>query len=127
VGSGVGALSFMRIQLMILEAWQAKKKKKKKKKNTARYLPRNVVLALARRTPLLTCAAHPQKKKKKTYFSQAILVFDVTSKRSFEALETWLGELAKFGSGGMPAIAVCANKVACALSYTSPGFQFMGP
>ena len=39
-----------------------------------------------------------------------ILVFDVGSKTSFAALETWLQEAAKFGGGDVPLV-VCANKV----------------
>ena len=40
----------------------------------------------------------------------AILVFDVTSRSSFEALDTWLREAEKFGGGKVPLV-VCANKV----------------
>eukprot|EP00741_Cyanophora_paradoxa_P012374 tig00020610_g11956.t1 len=39
----------------------------------------------------------------------AILVFDVSNKKSFEELEAWLKEAAKFGAKDL-AIAVCANK-----------------
>ena len=39
-----------------------------------------------------------------------ILVYDAGSKRSFEALEGWLRESAKFGGGDVPLV-VCANKV----------------
>lgn len=41
---------------------------------------------------------------------QAVLVFDVANRASFEELEQWLAEAADFGAGGIP-MAVCANKV----------------
>ncbi|RHY30809.1 hypothetical protein DYB32_004008 [Aphanomyces invadans] len=40
----------------------------------------------------------------------AILMFDVSSRRSFEALDGWLKEAAKYGGGKFPCV-VCANKV----------------
>ena len=40
----------------------------------------------------------------------AILVYDVGSKRSFESLDTWLKESAKFGAKGLKVV-VLANKV----------------
>lgn len=43
-------------------------------------------------------------------FSQAILVYDVANRSTFEELEQWLAEAADFGAGGIP-VAVCANKV----------------
>lgn len=42
--------------------------------------------------------------------SQAILVYDVANRASFEELEQWLAEAASFGAGGIP-MALCANKV----------------
>lgn len=39
-----------------------------------------------------------------------ILMFDVSSRRSFEALDSWLREAAKFGAGKFPCI-LCGNKV----------------
>jgi DnaJ homolog subfamily C member 27 len=39
-----------------------------------------------------------------------ILMFDVGSRKSFEALDAWLREAAKFGAGKFPCI-VCGNKV----------------
>lgn len=39
-----------------------------------------------------------------------ILMFDVTSRKSFEALDSWLREAAKFGAGKFPCI-LCGNKV----------------
>ncbi|TYZ57572.1 hypothetical protein PybrP1_009187 [[Pythium] brassicae (nom. inval.)] len=39
-----------------------------------------------------------------------ILMFDVTSRKSFEALESWLREAAKFGAGKFPCV-LCGNKV----------------
>lgn len=41
---------------------------------------------------------------------QAVLVYDVANRASFEELEQWLAEAADFGAGGIP-MAVCANKV----------------
>eukprot|EP00937_MAST-01D_sp_MAST-1D-sp2_P000570 g570.t1 len=41
-----------------------------------------------------------------------ILVYDVTSRSSFEALGNWIKEAAKFGGGDVPLV-VCANKVRC--------------
>lgn len=41
---------------------------------------------------------------------QAVLVYDVANRGSFEELEQWLAEAADFGAGGIP-MAVCANKV----------------
>jgi GTPase SAR1 family protein len=38
------------------------------------------------------------------------LIFDVTSRRSFESLEGWLKEAAKYGGGKFPCI-VCGNKI----------------
>lgn len=43
-------------------------------------------------------------------FSQAVLVYDVANRASFEELEEWLAEAESFGAGGIP-MAVCANKV----------------
>lgn len=40
----------------------------------------------------------------------AILMFDVTSRKSFEALESWLREAVKFGAAKFPCI-LCGNKV----------------
>lgn len=40
----------------------------------------------------------------------ALLVFDVSSRKSFEALESWLREAAKFGAGKFPCV-LCGNKV----------------
>ncbi|KAG5192461.1 RJL, ras superfamily GTPase [Tribonema minus] len=40
----------------------------------------------------------------------ALLVFDVSRRESFEELQDWLSEAAKFGAQGMPVV-VCANKV----------------
>lgn len=40
----------------------------------------------------------------------ALLMFDVSSQRSFEALDTWLREARKFSGGSFPCI-VCGNKV----------------
>ena len=40
---------------------------------------------------------------------QGILVYDVTSRKSFEALDSWLREASKYGVGEIPLI-VCANK-----------------
>ena len=42
--------------------------------------------------------------------AQAVLVYDVANRASFEELEQWLAEAADFGAGGIP-MAVCANKV----------------
>lgn len=39
-----------------------------------------------------------------------ILMFDVSSRKSFEALEGWLREAAKFGAGKFPCV-LCGNKV----------------
>ncbi|KAF4315585.1 hypothetical protein G195_010639 [Phytophthora kernoviae 00238/432] len=39
-----------------------------------------------------------------------ILMFDVSSRRSFESLDNWLREAAKFGAGKFPCI-LCGNKV----------------
>ncbi|KAJ8564278.1 hypothetical protein ON010_g7067 [Phytophthora cinnamomi] len=39
-----------------------------------------------------------------------ILMFDVSSRRSFESLDSWLREAAKFGAGKFPCI-LCGNKV----------------
>lgn len=39
-----------------------------------------------------------------------ILMFDVSSRKSFEALDAWLREAAKFGAGKFPCI-LCGNKV----------------
>ncbi|KAH7484753.1 DnaJ-like protein subfamily C member 27 [Phytophthora ramorum] len=39
-----------------------------------------------------------------------ILMFDVSSRRSFEYLDSWLREAAKFGAGKFPCI-LCGNKV----------------
>lgn len=41
---------------------------------------------------------------------QAVLVYDVANRASFEELEQWLVEAADFGAGRIP-MAVCANKV----------------
>ena len=43
---------------------------------------------------------------------QAILVYDVTSKKSFECLDAWVREAQKFGAGHI-LIVVCGNKVLC--------------
>ncbi|KAF0682822.1 Aste57867_25121 [Aphanomyces stellatus] len=40
----------------------------------------------------------------------AILIFDVSSRRTFDALESWLKEAAKYGGGKFPCV-VCANKM----------------
>ncbi|CAM9144563.1 unnamed protein product [Heterosigma akashiwo] len=40
----------------------------------------------------------------------AILVYDVTNRASFAALDEWVEEGAKFGARGMPVV-VCANKI----------------
>ncbi|TMW62679.1 hypothetical protein Poli38472_005297 [Pythium oligandrum] len=39
-----------------------------------------------------------------------ILMFDVTSRKSFEAVDAWLREAAKFGAGRFPCV-LCGNKV----------------
>ncbi|GAB9468826.1 hypothetical protein Gpo141_00006131 [Globisporangium polare] len=39
-----------------------------------------------------------------------ILMFDVSSRKSFDALDAWLREAAKFGAGKFPCI-LCGNKV----------------
>ncbi|KDO22856.1 hypothetical protein SPRG_11993, partial [Saprolegnia parasitica CBS 223.65] len=39
-----------------------------------------------------------------------ILLFDVSSRRSFEGLDAWLKEAAKFGGGKFPCV-VCGNKI----------------
>jgi DnaJ homolog subfamily C member 27 len=43
-------------------------------------------------------------------FVQAILVYDCTSRRSFDELEQWVCEAAKYGASLIPVI-VCCNKV----------------
>ncbi|OQR87525.1 ras family GTPase [Achlya hypogyna] len=40
----------------------------------------------------------------------ALLLFDVSSRRSFESLDGWLREAAKFGGGKFPCV-VCGNKI----------------
>lgn len=42
--------------------------------------------------------------------AQALLVYDVADRGSFDELERWIKEAADFGAGGIP-VAVCANKV----------------
>lgn len=42
--------------------------------------------------------------------SQAVLVYDVANRATFDELERWLEEAANFGAGGIP-VAVCGNKV----------------
>lgn len=39
-----------------------------------------------------------------------LLMFDVSSRRSFEALDGWLREAAKFGAGKFPCV-LCGNKI----------------
>ncbi|ETP49301.1 hypothetical protein F442_05170 [Phytophthora nicotianae P10297] len=39
-----------------------------------------------------------------------VLMFDVSSRKSFESLDSWLREAAKFGAGKFPCI-LCGNKV----------------
>ncbi|CAK4075041.1 unnamed protein product [Aphanomyces euteiches] len=39
-----------------------------------------------------------------------ILMFDVSSRRSFDALDSWLKESAKYGGGKFPCV-VCGNKI----------------
>lgn len=50
--------------------------------------------------------------------TQAVLVYDVASRESFDELGQWLAEAADFGAGGIP-MAVCANKVRDACAYFS--------
>ena len=40
---------------------------------------------------------------------QALLVYDITNRRSFDALDSWLKESAKFGAKDL-VVVVCANK-----------------
>lgn len=42
---------------------------------------------------------------------QALLTYDVTSRRSFDALDTWMKEAFKFGVSDNSVFVVCANKV----------------
>jgi hypothetical protein len=56
---------------------------------------------------------------------QAILVYDVTSKKSFECLDAWVREAQKFGAGHI-LIVVCGNKVLRPAPATStcPALRF---
>lgn len=64
-----------------------------------------------------TCASGTEHVVRAT--RQALLVYDVANRASFEGLGQWLVEAADFGAGGIP-MAVCANKVS---HPVQPGFD----
>ena len=76
-----------------------------------------------RRAPLLAGAVPIFESLVVSDDSQILLVFDVTSRRSFEALEAWLREAASFGVAANVCSVLCGNKV-CAFLLPSKACIF---
>ena len=56
--------------------------------------------------PFTTPIPHPRPTT-----AQALLVYDVSSRQSFEALDAWMDEAYKFGVSESAVFVVCANKM----------------